>query len=122
MSKDKNGTATIEFPILRWMDVLTGEFLTKEPENFDDESIEEVEIVCTIEAHMWYDAGRYSGAPEDCYPEESGFEIMEFKSDNPKITDFKQLTKEEQAAVEEQVGEAIGDDYGIDDYDYDYDF
>ena len=123
------GSSTIELTILRWRNTLTGEILVDEPcLDEDDETLEqvheqplweEVEFSCSVSGSGGFTPGRYSGPPEDCYPDEEDFEIADFSSDCPGLIRFEDLTKGEQEDAAEKICDSIktsGDDRDYDDY------
>jgi hypothetical protein len=110
-----SGSATIEFPILRWKNRFTGQLAAGDdpPSSPEDETLEqtheepvwvEVEIMCDVSGGGYWDPGVCSGPVESCYPPEGDFEITEFS--NPAGIKWEQLTKDEQEAIEAALGEA----------------
>ena len=82
-------------------------------------SDEELEL--DISASGYYDPGRLSGPPENCYPPEGDLEIISIELDGKKWDG--QLTGDEYNKVIEKLWENSSDekDYYDDDSDYDDD-
>ena len=77
-----------------------------------DEEDVEVNVECSVSA---FRPGKYSGLPENCYPDEGGeVEDVKVTLDGKDITDT--LSKEAMEHVE-RVAFEIAEDSAIDDYD-----
>lgn len=91
----------------------------------EEQAREEGELIYVdVECKCWgyYDPGKLSGPPEDCYPPEGDFEIQEIILPRG-MGDYKfELTASEQAQVEESFFNQEPDFDSPDDYDYDYDY
>lgn len=74
--KNYSGHTTFNFEIERYKNKKTGEYYhgSKDPDNSDD-NFELQTINLEVSGSSYFAPGRYSGAPEDCYPDESDTEI-----------------------------------------------
>jgi len=88
--------------------------LITEAETRADEPAELVYVEVSCECWGYYDPGRLSGPPEDCYPPEGDFEVQDITM--PKgMEDYKfELTESEQETLEQDY---FSRDDGDDDYD-----
>jgi hypothetical protein len=74
-------------------------------------------ISLDITGSGYYTEGKYSGAPENCYPSESDVEIDSAMDSDGKDW-INELTPSETTAIEEQLMEKLVDDSLCDDDDY----
>lgn len=128
-----SGRVSFSIEVERYVDKSTGEILLPKNVNFSNEDFDFEYDIETIELEVtgnsYYTPGRYSGLPEDCYPDESETEIESVYDVNGK--DWRDnLTSDEENMIIELIAEKVSngdcgsysepDDYP--DYDYDYDF
>lgn len=116
-----NGTAKIDFHINRIKDLETDAYrLFREGD--DPEREEELEL--EIEGRSYFQRGRTSGPPENCYPDEGETEILAVMWKGKSFP--WELTDSEKEEAEEMICNAVqeNDDFDppdYDDYEEDYD-
>lgn len=121
-----SGTATIDFDIERYRNIMTGNLVHPDKVNDLNEFLYEyVTHTLTIEGRSYYQPGRLYGPPEDCYPDEGETEIMSVIGPDGKNWE-DQLSDGEKELILELIQENVmdgcdgsdPDDY-YDDYDRD---
>jgi hypothetical protein len=118
-----SGTASFEFEIERYKDKESGELLTHEKVNPDDDGFEFEYQTFTlqVEGRSYFAPGRCYGPPENCYPDEGETEIESVLGPDGKDWEDK-LTSEERESILTMIDEQVQDqepDVDEDDYDDD---
>lgn len=126
MSKGYSGSANFQFEIERYLDKDSKEtlFLSDLPESSGDDFEFEFKIIeLQVTGHASFYPGKYSGPPEDCYPDESESEIESVVGPDGKDW-YHLLTDSEREAIlnliEDQVVNSSYEDYSEREYE-DYD-
>lgn len=125
ISKDRvmgySGTASFDFEIERFKNKKTGELTAYVlPGNEDD--YEYQLLTLNVEGRSYFQEGRLSGPPENCYPDEGDTEIMAAVGPDGKDWTAK-LTHSEMFTIQDMIEDNLdldGPDYD-DDYEDDYD-
>lgn len=113
---DYSGYVVIDFHIERIKDLTSDEYRVVSSED-DVNRIEE--LVLEIEGRSYFSSGRFSGLPENCYPDEGDTEILSIKW-NGKVFPWS-LTSEEESIVLENIENAVQDCDGGPDSSLDFD-
>lgn len=118
-----SGSTSFEFEIERYKDKKTGQYIAYVLGEVDEERYEYTTIKLDVEGRSYFQPGKLSGLPEDCYPDEGETEIESvIGPDGKDWTD--QLTHAEHDSLLEMIQENVQD--GLDgpdpdDYYDDYD-
>lgn len=76
-SKGFSSSVTFDFDVERVYNKQLGELLPTTTLISDlDENLEYISVSLTVTGSAWHEPGFYSGAPEDCYPDEGDAEII----------------------------------------------
>lgn len=117
-----SGTADIEFVVERYRHPISLNIMSEEDGDDETDSYEHIEVTLNVEGSSYFTPGRYSGPPENCYPDEGETEITSVVDD--KGNDWMNLlTDSEKERIKELIIEAVqesdDDDYDGDSDDYD---
>lgn len=116
-----SGNSSFEFEIERYKDKDTGELLTYDKIEDDSEEFEYeyTTFSLQVEGRSYFEPGKFSGHPENCYPDEGDTEILSVTGEDGKDWE-DQLTDEERGCVicmiEDHVREGECDGPDPDDY------
>lgn len=118
-----NNKTQFEFQIERFKDK-DGKFIDegKLPVNFNESDFKYETISIQINGRAFFQAGNFSGLPENCYPDESEVEILSALGPNKEDWFDKLSSSEYQdiiSIIEEKCSSDDSDD--SDDHDYHYD-
>lgn len=118
------GSTSFDFEIERYRNKFTSEIVTFNKEVEGDEFgivFEYQTITLKVEGRSYFQSGRYSGPPEDCYPDEGDTEVEAVIG--PDGNDWSdKLTSDEQSQILMMVQENCmndPEDYEGDEDDYD---
>ena len=124
-----SGSTSFEFEIERYKDKESGDLLTHDKVNPDDDGFEfeYVVIPLRVEGSSYFTPGKFSDLPENCYPDEGETEIESIVGPDGKDWEDK-LTSDERDALLKMIEENVRDDepdyddYDEPDYDDPYDY
>lgn len=113
------GTANIPFEIERMRDKITGKYVMVDSvaEDAGTHIYECIEL--DVQGYSYYQEGRTSGLPENCYPDEGDTEIESVIGPGGKDWE-DELTGREREALLEAIDEHVREN-SFKDYDRDYD-
>lgn len=126
-----SGNASFIFEVERYLNKQTNQLMTPDQaeaeakdhlfgDTWFDMNYEYQCIPLEVEGSSYYQEGRLSGLPENCYPDEGDTEITSVLGPNKEDWTSK-LTKSENDSILEMIQEEVVDGAGEPDYDDDYD-
>jgi len=118
-----SGNASFDFEIERYKDKKTGQYIAYVLGEVDEERYGYTTVTLHVSSRSYFQPGRLSGPPEDCYPDEGETEVESIIGPDGKDW-TAQLTHSEYFAIQEMIEENVKD--GLDgpdpdDYYDDYD-
>lgn len=103
-----SGEASFDFEIERYKDNVTGKYIAYVLGEVDEKRYEYTTITLKVEGRAYFQPGRISGLPENCYPDEGEVEIKH--AVGPDGNDWQdQLTHAEHDALIEMIDGNVKD-------------
>lgn len=114
-----SGRTSFDFEIERYKNIFTGELVLPDNVSEDDFNFEYQTITLRVEGRSYFQSGKYSGPPENCYPDEGDTECEAVIGPDDKDWDHL-LTASERCTILEMIQDnCMNDPEEYDDYDDD---